>query len=181
MDALLDPRQLVDEGQSLYQRGDYSAAARAFQAAGSGFLTQGKSLDAAEMANNASVALLKAGDAPGALRAVEGTDMQFAQAGDLRRQGLALGNLGAALEGVNCLPEALEAYQQSAELLQQVGEKELRAHVMQSLSALQLRMGKPLEAYGSMYAGVHGMEKPKLRQKLLKTLMEIPFKLFNRS
>ena len=179
-DTLL-PQQLSLDGQSAYQRGDYQAAAGAFRAAAESLVLLGEALAAAEAANNASVALLKAGDAEGALQAVGQTEEQFAQAGDLRRQGMAAGNRGAALEALGRLDEAEVAYTLSGDLLRQVGETELRAHVMQSLSMLQLRKGKRLEAYGTMYAGVHGIQKPKPRQKLLKALMEIPFKLFNRS
>jgi tetratricopeptide (TPR) repeat protein len=176
MTEILTPQQLSSEGESAYRRGLYPVAAQAFQAAAQGFASQGESLMAAEMANNASVALLKAGDAQGALQAVEGTQAEFARAGDLRCQGMAAGNRGAALEALGQLEEAAAAYQQSADLLKEAGEMELRAFVMQSLSALQLRMGQHLQAYGTMYAGVQGIQKPNPRQKLLKKLMEIPFK-----
>lgn len=69
------------------------------------------------MANNCSVAYLKAGNAAAALEAVTGTDAIFAEKGDRLRQAMALGNQAAALEGLNQLDAAIGSYNQSAELL----------------------------------------------------------------
>jgi hypothetical protein len=48
--------------------------------------------------------------------------------------------------------------------------------VMQSLSAIQLRKGQYLEAYATMGQGVMGIKKPNLTQRILKSLMKLPFK-----
>lgn len=176
----VSPNKLAEEGKAAYQRGDYLASARAFESAGEGFTTAGDALNAAEMANNSSVAYLQAGEAESALRTVEGTAAVFAAAGDLRRQGMALGNLGAALEALNRLDEAQEAYQQSADVLQQAGEMDLRVHVMQSLSGLQLRTGRQLQALATMQAGLEGVERPSAKQRLMKQFLKVPFKLLNK-
>lgn len=177
MAEILDVTQLVKEGKLAYQRGDYENAARAFHAANQGYQSSQDPLNAAEMANNASVAFLKAGDAQAALQVVEGTPQVFASAGDIRRQAMALGNLGAAFEGVKRYQEAEDAYQQSADLLKQVGEDQLRLNVMQSLSNMQLRTGKHLQALSSMQAGIEDVHRPSPKQRLLKKLLEVPFKL----
>src|SRR5574341_473332 len=106
MDENISVKQLVSEGKSAYQQGDFLAAARAFDAAARGYAAAGDALNAAEMSNNSSVSFLQAGEAQEALRAVEGTPATFANAGDVRRQGISLGNLGAALEAVGRLDEA---------------------------------------------------------------------------
>ncbi len=177
MAEILDAQRLVKEGKLAYQRGDYENAARAFQAASHGYESSQDALNAAEMANNASVAYLKAGDAQSALQAVEGTAGIFAAEGDTRRQAMALGNLGAALEGAHRYREAEEAYQQSADLLKQVGEDKLRLNVMQSLSTLQLRSGKHLQALSSLQAGLEDVDRPSPKQRMLKKLLGVPFKL----
>lgn len=176
----LTPQKLTAEGKTAYERGDFSAAASAFVAAAEGYQTAGDALNAAEMANNACVAYLQIGDAAQALKMVENTPAVFASAGDLRRQGMALGNLGSALEGVSRVDEAEQAFQQSADLLDQAGEKSMRANVLQSLSALQLRTGRQLQALASMQAGLDGVEKPTPQQSLLKRLLRIPFRLLNK-
>lgn len=174
------PQQLGKEGKTAYGHGDYLAAAQAFDAAQAGFKLTGATLEAAEMANNCSVAYLQAEEAEKALQAVDGTEAIFAQAGDLRRQGMALGNRGAALEALDRKEEALQAYQQSADLLQEAGEDQMRVHVMQSLSMLQLNMGKQLQALASMQAGLDGVRRPTPKQSMLKKLLKIPFEMVNR-
>jgi tetratricopeptide (TPR) repeat protein len=177
MVEILHAQQLAKEGKLAYQRGDYEKSARAFQAAYQCYKNFDDNLNAAEMANNASVAYLKAGDAQAALQAVEGTAEIFAAEGDIRRQAMALGNLGAALEGVHRFQDAEEAYQQSADLLMQAGEDQLRLNVMQSLSSLQFRAGKHLQALSSMQAGLQGVKRPSPQQSMLKKLLDVPFKI----
>jgi tetratricopeptide (TPR) repeat protein len=181
MDENISVNELVAEGKSAYNQGDYIAAARAYEAAAAGFQASGDTLTAAEMRNNSSVAYLKAGEAQTALNAVEGTPAIFASAGDVRRHGMSLGNLGSALEAVQRMPEAADAYRQSAELLEQAGEKDLRVYVMKSLSALQLRSGRHLEALATMQSGLEGIERPKPQERLLKRLLQAPFKFLGKS
>jgi len=181
MNEEISINQLVAEAKSAYQQGEYLTAARSFEAAAAGYIASNDQLAAAEMRNNSSVAFLQAGEAHAALEVVQETAQVFAAAGDLRRQGMSLGNLGAALEAVDRLPEAMDAYQQSAELLEQAGEQDLRAYVMKSISALQLRKGKPIEALSTMQSGLEGIEHPKPQERLLKRLLKAPFKFLGRS
>jgi len=175
----LTAQQLAEEGQADYRKGEYLSAARLFKAAADGFSSVGDELSAAEMANNCSVASLKGGDAETALEIVTGTALLFASKGDIKRQAMAVGNLAAALEGLNRLEEAITAYEQSAALLNQAGEYELRAYVCQSTSSLQMKRGRYLEAYATMQAGIMGIKEPNLSQRILKTLLDIPFKFLN--
>jgi hypothetical protein len=172
--------QLVEEGKDAYRRGEYLSAAQTYTAAAESYRTAGNTLLAAEIANNASVAYLQAGDPQASLNAVEGTPLLFAEVGDLRRQGIALGNQAAALEACNRKSEAADLYQQSADILKQAGEDKLRANVMQSLSALQLRTGRQLEALATMSAGLEDIKHPDPKQSLLKRLLRIPFRMLNR-
>lgn len=171
----LNPQQLADEGQAEYSKGEYLSAARLYKAAADG-LAAGNEMVAAEMANNCSVAFLKGGNAEAALDAVLDTESVFINNGDILRQAMAIGNQAAALEKLKRVDEALAAYEKSAELLKEAGEFELRAYVFQSMSSLQLRKGEYLDAYAKMLDGVMGLDKPDLKQKLLKSLMQIPFK-----
>ena len=173
---IINPQQLADEGQAEYNKGEYLSAARLYKAAADGYLSAGDDLLAAEMANNCGVAFLKGGKAEYAMEAVKDTDRVFAEKGDSLRQAMALGNQAAAWEGLKQLDNAVITYGQSAELLKQLGESELRAYVLQSISSIQLRRGQYLEAYGTMGEGVMGLDKPNLKQKLLQSLMQLPFK-----
>jgi tetratricopeptide (TPR) repeat protein len=170
------PKQLADEGQAEYSKGEFLSAARLFKAAADGFSLVGDELSVAEMANNCSVAFLKGGDAISALEAVNGTDRVFALMGDIKRQAMAVGNRATVLEELNRLDEAILGYEQSAELFNQVGEYEMRAYVCKSISSLLMKRGRYLEAYATMRAGVMGVKEANLTQRLLKNLMDIPFK-----
>ncbi len=177
MSEALAPQQIIKEAQAAYRRGEYAAAAQSYEAARQSYLLAGDTIRAAEMANNVSVALLQDGDAEGALRAAEGTAATFAAAGDQKRQAMALGNQAAALEALKRLDEAEQLYWQSAEILKNINETDLRLSVMQSISALQLRTGRQMQAVATMQAGVEGLEKPTLTQRLLKRLFNIPLKM----
>jgi hypothetical protein len=133
------------------------------------------------MANNRSVALLQAGDAPAALQAVEGTDITFARAGDQRRQAMALGNRAAALETLGRSGEAIAVYEQAADLFLQIGEHDLRSSVLKSISNLQLLGGRPLESIGMAQAGLSEIEKPNIVQRFLKKFIQIPLRWLLRS
>ena len=177
MNEILTPQQIAKEAKSAYAKADYAQAGQSFEAARQGYLSAGDGLLAAEMANNASVAWLQAGDAQRALQAVEGTAATFSAAGDQKRQAMALGNQAAALEALNQLEEAERIYWQAAEILEALGEDDLRLNVMQSISALQLRTGRQLQAVATMQSGIENLDKPSPKQRLLKRLLNIPIKM----
>jgi len=180
VNLVITPNKLAQEGKAACQRSDYLGAGRAFQAAAEGFEAAQDLANAAEMLNNSSVAYLQAGDAQEALNKVEKTPAMFASVGDLRRQGMALGNIAAALEALGRVAEAVEAYQQSAELLKQAGDDDSRIRVVQSLSSLQLRKGQQLQALVTMQVGLEDVKKPTPQQRLLKRLLGIPFQMLRR-
>lgn len=179
MNEILTPQQIAKEAKSAYRAGDYAAAAKSFEAARQGYQSANDTQMAAEMANNCSVALLQVGDNEGALEAVDGTEVIFLEAGDSKRQAMALGNKAAALEALDRLEEAETTYWKAADILKELGETELRLPLMQSISALQLRTGRQLQAVASMHAGVNNIEKPTMKQRILKRLLGIPIQILN--
>lgn len=180
MSVQVSPEKIAKEAKSAYQHGDYFQAARAYEAARQAFLSRDDQINAAEMANNASVAFLQAGDAESALKAAERTVEVFAQAGDLRRQGMALGNIGAALDALDRDEEAMAFYERSAEVLDQASEDQLRVSVMQSLSMLQFQTGRQLQALATMQHGLENVKHPSPKQSILKKLLRIPFDMATR-
>lgn len=179
MDDILTPQLLTKEAKSAYRAGDFSTAARYYEAARQGYLTIDDALMAAEMANNCSVALLQAGENKAALQVVEGTDIVFIKTGDRKRQAIALGNQAAALEALGRIDEAEQKYWKAANIFKDLGETELRYPLMQSISRIQLSTGRQLQAVASMYAGINNIEKPTGKQRLLKRLLKIPFQLID--
>lgn len=167
--SLSDP--LADEARRLYQRGEFAAAAEAYGRAAEAFAAAGDALMAAEMRNNQAVSLLRGRQPAAALAALEGTEQVFAQAGDLRRQGMALANLAGALEALKRKKEAVEYYQRAGEVLEKAGEGDLRVEVMQLLAIHYLRQGKFFDAVLALQSGLAGVKNPTPRQKLFKKLL----------
>ena len=104
------PAALAEQGKQEYEMGKFAAAADLFSQAAQAYNNVDNALNAAEMKNNQSVALLQAGKAKEALEVTDGTEEIFQQAGDLKRQGIAVGNRAAALEGLKKWDEALGEY-----------------------------------------------------------------------
>ena len=172
---------LENKAKAAYRKSNFEEAQLYFHEAADAYQAIGELLNAAEMENNRSVALLNLGDAETALEVVIGTDDIFAEAGDKYRQAMAIGNKAAALDELGRLEDAAKYYEISADILNEIGEKNLRASVMQSLSAVQLKQGRRLEALASMQAGLNGVTNPNPKQRVVKKLLQIPFNLINRS
>ena len=168
-----DAKSMAENATQVYQSGDYTNAARLFGEAALVYLNHGDDLAAAEMKNNQSVALLRAGDAQGSLDAAYGTAEIFFAAGDFRRQGMAFANVAAAQADLGLNDDAAANYRQAADALEKAGEDQMRATVMQALSLLQLRKGKTMESLLSMQLGLAGVKKPSFTQKILQKLLRL--------
>jgi len=160
--------KLANQGKTAFANKEYIRAAELFQQAAQEYDHEGDVVQAAEMQNNRSVALLQAGKPQDALEAVAGTDEVFAQAHDTKRQAMAFGNQGAALEELKQYEKALQAYEKSSELFSEVGETEMRSMIMQSAAAIKLRQGKVLDSAFSMIGSTETTQKPTFWQRILK-------------
>jgi tetratricopeptide (TPR) repeat protein len=179
MDSFSLP-QMIEKAKAAYEAEDFEEAARWYDRAGSEYTLQEDHLNAAEMANNRSVCLLRSGNSQAALSASRGTEKVFAGAGDLRRQAMALGNQAAALEAMHRIDEAISLYQQSNDFLKQINDQDLRTFVLQSLSGLQLKRHQYLQALATMQAALEIKQKLTLRDRILKKLLQIVFSLLGR-
>jgi tetratricopeptide (TPR) repeat protein len=162
--------QLIEKAKQAYGNKKYKEAANLFGQAAEDYTSANDLLMAAEMKNNQSVAYLQDGNARASLEAVLGTDDVFASAGDKRRQGMAVANKASALGDLKRKEEAIACYEASANLLEQAGEPELRADVMRSIATLRVSQGKFTDAVISMQDGLIEVEKPTLRQRIMKKL-----------
>jgi tetratricopeptide (TPR) repeat protein len=166
-----EPQQLVEQGKQAFAAQEYDRAASLFTEAASAYEALDDALNAAETKNNLSVALLQAGKAQAAFDAGAGTDEIFAQAQDLKRQAMALGNQAAALEALKKPDQALEAYERSAALFAEAGESEMRSMVLQSAAAIKLKRGKMVDSALSMIGSVESTQEPNLLQRFLRFLL----------
>jgi tetratricopeptide (TPR) repeat protein len=165
------PQSSVELAQRRYREGDLAGAVEAFQQASQAYAAAGEALMAAEMRNNQAVTLLRLKKAEEALALVQGTERIFAEAGDARREGMALANTASALESLRRTGEAIEAYRRSAEALERADEGDLRGEVMQLLSMLYLRRLKFYDAVLALQSGLAGVKNPTARQRCMKKIV----------
>jgi tetratricopeptide (TPR) repeat protein len=163
-----EPAQLDARGKQAFAKQNYQEAAELFRQAAEGYTLGRAGLLAAEMRNNMSVALLKAGKASESYEAALDTDKVFAAANDLKRQAMALGNQAAALEELKRNDEAIELYDRSAELFERANEGDLRAMVMKSSAALKLKSGRITESAFKMMGSVDAKATPTFFERIVK-------------
>jgi len=170
-----NPIQLVEQGKEEYAKGNHAAAANLFAQAAQAYTDAQDELNAAEMKNNQSVALLQAGKAKEALQATDGTEEIFQKAGDIKRQGIAVGNRAAALEGLKKVDEALAEYERAASLLEKAGEGDMHSIVRKAAANLNLKRGRVTAAQMDVYDSLRLVEKPNFTQRIMKFFKRIGF------
>jgi len=166
-----EPPDLAEQGNQAFKNKNYLQAAELFNQAAEGFTQNHAGLLAAEMKNNMSVALLQAGKPQESLEAVFGTDIIFEGLKDIKRQGLAFGNQGAALEALKRYDEAIIAYERSAELFAQVGEGDLAAMVIKSSAAIKLKTGRITDSAFKMIGSLDVKKNPGFFERILRYLL----------
>jgi len=174
------PASREEDAKKLYKAGKFEQAAESFSQAAAFYLDKADELLAAEMKNNQSVAFLKAKKPHLALEAVQGTDEIFLEAGDLLKQGMAVANRATALQDMGEKQKAIDDFHRAAEIFKTSGEKDMYLQTKQSISALKLKSRNVVGALFSMQEGLDELEKPNLRQKLLRSLLKIPQNLIDK-
>jgi tetratricopeptide (TPR) repeat protein len=171
-----DPITLAEEGKQAYEKRDYLTAAGLFMQAAQAYASHKDELNEAEMKNNQSVALLQGGKAREALEATEGTEVIFQNAGDIKRQGIAVSNRAAALEGMKKWKEALAEYDRAASLFEQIGEGDMHSIVRKAAANLNLKRGHLSDSQMDVYDSLRLVEKPTLLQRIMKFLVRMGFR-----
>jgi tetratricopeptide (TPR) repeat protein len=169
----VNPLTLAEQGKQEYEQGAYLAAANLFSRAAQTYASAKDELNAAEMKNNQSVALLQAGKAKEALHATDGTEEIFQKAGDIKRQGIAVSNRAAALEGMGKWKDALAEYDRAALLFEQAGEGDMHSIVRKAAANINLKRGRIVDSQMDVYDSLRLVEKPTLTQRFMKFLMRI--------
>jgi len=167
------PISLADKAKQEYEKGNFAIAAQMFSQAAQSYAATRDELNAAEMKNNQSVALLQAGKAKEALQATDGTEAIFQQAGDLKRQGGAVANRAAALEGLKNWKEALAEYDRAASILEQAGEGDMHSMVRKAAANLNLKLGRVTDSQMDVLDSLRLAEKPTLTQRIMKFLLRV--------
>ena len=163
--------ELSTNGKKAFEEGDFNSAIQFFSEAVEAYLQEEEMLDAAEAKNNLSVALLQAKRAKEALAAAQGTDLIFSEAEDKLRQAMALGNQAAALDELGDLKEAIDLYNKSAALFEEIGEGDFQETVLKSIAAIKLRSGKLQDTAFTMLESLGATQKPNVFQRFLKFIL----------
>jgi tetratricopeptide (TPR) repeat protein len=171
----MDAKSLAEQGQQEYAKGKYEAAADLFSQTADAYRDAQDELSAAEMKNNQSVALLKAGKAEEALHATDGTEEIFQKAGDLKRQGIAVANRAAALEGLKKLNEAMAEYNRAADIFEKAGEGDMHSIVRKATAEIFLKRGYIGNTQLDVLDSLRLVEKPTFTQRILKFMMRLGF------
>jgi len=169
----LHPTTLAVRGKQEYAQGNYLAAADLFLQAAEAYTRAQDELNTAEMKNNQSVALLQAGKAKEALQATDGTEVVFQKVGDIKRQGIAVSNRAAALEGLKRWNEALTEYDRAASLFEEIGEGDMHSIVRKASANINLMRGRIGDSQMDVYDSLRLVKKPTLTQRFMKFLMRI--------
>lgn len=171
----MDAKTLAEQGKQEYAKGAFGVAADLFSQAAQVYDSAQDELNAAEMKNNQSVALLKAGKAEAALQATDGTEEIFHKAGDQKRQGIAIANRAAALEGLKKYNEAMEEYNRAAVIFEEIGEGDMHSVVRKATAEIFLKRGYIGNTQMDVLDSLRLVEKPTLTQRFLKFLMRLGF------
>ncbi|MEW6567499.1 MAG: tetratricopeptide repeat protein [Chloroflexota bacterium] len=172
--ALPSAEQLERQALEAFRARRQDEAAAAFEAARKAYTEAGERGKAAEMANNLSVALLFGGHARRALQAVEGMPQVFHELGDATHEAQAWGNLASALEACGELRAAEDSYRHALELFVSLGDDENRALCLRSLSQLQLRRGRVMEASLTAHSALQAQGgRPRGLTRLLGWLLRL--------
>jgi tetratricopeptide (TPR) repeat protein len=171
----------IIKAKKAYTDKDYALAGQFFLETAVKFEAIGSVLDAAEMRNNASVALLKAGKASESLNVVAGTAAMFEKAGDKTRQAMALANQATAYEDLHQPDNALRDYQLAVDLFKNTSEHEMLSMVLKRISAIQVQNRKPIHALAAMDAAIDATQKRTIGDRFLRSLMGIIRKLLGQT
>ena len=167
------PAALAEKGKREYETGGYLAAADLFSQAAEAYESANDELNAAEMRNNQSVALLQAGKTKEAFEAADRTEDVFQKASDVKRQGIAVSNRAAALEGLKKWKKALAEYDRAASLFEQAGEGDMHSVVRKAAANINLKRGRIADSQMDVFDSLRLVEKPTLTQRIMKFLMRI--------
>ena len=132
------------------------------------------------MANNIAVTLIQIGQPQEALKALKGTAEIFSESGDQRMQAQAIGNEAAAYEAMKQPTKAIELYQRSLRLFDEIGDDEARSYTLQALSRLQLKGGQAFQALDSMQAALDARPRRGWIGRIIQSLLQLPGRWLNR-
>ena len=164
-------QKLHQEGVKLFRAEDYQAALQKLQEA---LENETDDRHSAEIYNDVGVTFKELGDFPAAFTAFSEAMSRFTKLEDKKGQAQTLGNRASVYQAQGQLEEAVEAYKQSAEMFEALGESEMAMYVWQAISRLRMKQGQYIAAIGAYEEGVENMPKKSLKRKFLQQILKMP-------
>ena len=165
-------RKLHEEGVALFRKGQPEAALAKFQEALSHATNDPH--HTAEIYNDLGATYKELKQYEAAYEALDESSKSFIELDDKKGQAQALGNLASVLEAEGLLEEAVDAYKQSATMLEDMGQGELAMYVWQAVSRLRMKQKQYIAAIGAYEEGVENMPEGSIKKKILGRLLRMP-------
>jgi len=170
--------KLHEEGVKLFRAGNYPAALQKLQEALQSATDERRQ---AEIFNDIGVTCKELEDFPAAFTALNEAMVRFDRLSDKKGQAQTLGNRASVYQAQGEVEQAVEAYKQSAELFEALGESEMAMYVWQAVSRLRMKQGQYIAAIGAYEEGVENMPKKSLKRKVLQQILKMPGSLLGRN
>lgn len=172
-------QKLHQEGVELFRKGKIEEALdRLNQALAA---AADNSLHAAEIYNDLGVVHRELEDYPAAHQALDEANARFAALDNQKGLAQVLGNRAAVFEAEGQLEKAVDAYKESASMLEELGESEMAMYVWQAVSRLRTKQGQYIAAIGAYEEGVSKMPKSSFKRKVLEKILKAPASLLGGS
>ena len=169
-----DPIKLHALGITHFRAGRFSDAARAFAEAYAAAERGGDRQKAAEILNDMGVARREMADWLQAEAALDKSYVLFAELDNLEGKAQVMGNMGSVFEGQERYEDAVDAYKQSANIFEQIGDSDSAMYAWQALSRLRMKQGQWLSAIAAYEEGIENMPDRSLKKGLLKRILRLP-------
>ena len=176
--ASTDPGAIAKKALAVYAKKRYEEAIELFQEAWTRYDASGDLVEAAEIANNLSVALIQVDRHQAALDTLAGTFDLFIDHGEMIKAAQALGNEAAAHEGLNNWERAEALYQQAAERFADLKDRDSQRYTLQALSRVRLRQGHAIEAVNTMQSALETGTRTTWRDRLANKILSLPSRIF---
>lgn len=165
-------KKLQEEGVALFRKNKFEAALQKFNEALQAATDQPQ--QSAAIYNDLGVTYKQLADYPAAHQALDEALARFTQAQDKKGEAQTFGNRASVFEAEERLDEAVEAYKQSATMLEEVGESEMAMYVWQAISRLRTKQGQYIAAIGAYEEGIENMPQGSLKRKVLQQILKLP-------
>ncbi len=164
-------KKLHEQGVALFRKGNVTGALEKFQNA---LALAEEPQKRAEIFNDIGVAYKQLEDYPAAYEALDQAMTHFVNLNDEKGQAQAIGNRASVYEAEGEIEQAIEAYRESAKMLEAVGESEMAMYVWQAVSRLRLKQKEYIAAIGAYEEGVENMPDNSFKKKVMGKLLNIP-------